>query len=120
MYVITVKNLNVDANIVNFSRKIFCKNCHKFNSMFELSLENTDEIGKDYLENFVKDFLQLDSRTFTNLVDNKVILPREKKIQIKFYVKSKNNRSQTVTQEPKNVEKINYNIKGQKRCYKKF
>ena len=52
-------------------------------------------------------------------MDNKAILRREK-IQIKFYVKSKNNRSQTVTQEPKNVEKINYNIKGQKRCYKKF
>ena len=88
----------MDGNIVNVSRKIFCKKCHKFNSTFELLL---------------------DSRTFTNLMDNKAILRREK-IQIKFYVKSKNNRTQTVTQEPKNVEKINYNIKGQKRCYKKF
>ena len=84
-------------------------------------MENTDQIGKDYLENFVQDFLQIDSKTFTNLVDNKAILPWEKKIQIKSYVKSKKNRSQAVTQELKNIEKIYYNIKGQKRCfYKKF
>ena len=34
--------------------------------MFKLLLENTDEIGKDYIENFVNDFLQSDSTTFTN------------------------------------------------------
>ena len=70
----------MDGNIVNFKLiaitvKSFCKNCHKFHSKFKLFLENTDQIGKDYLENFVQDFLQIDSKTFTNLVDNKAILP---------------------------------------------
>ena len=52
---------------------------------------------------------------------NKAILPREKKIHIKSYVKSEKHGSQTVKQELKNVEKINYNITGQKRSfYKKF
>ena len=57
----------------------------------------------------------------TNLVDSKTILPREKKMHIKSYVKSEKNRSQTVKQEIQDVEKISYNIKGRKRTfYKKF
>ena len=75
--------------------------------MFKLFPENTDKIGKKYIKNFVNDFLQIDSTTFTNLVSSKTILPREKKIHIKSYVKSKKNRSQTLKQELQGVEKIN-------------
>ena len=57
--------------------------------MFKLLLENTDEIGKDYIENFVNDFLQSDSTTFTNSVDSKTILPREKKDTYKILCKKR-------------------------------
>ena len=52
----------------NYCQKTFCKNCHKFNSTFKILLESTGEIEKDYLENFAKEFLQLDNRIITNLV----------------------------------------------------
>ena len=101
----------MDGNILNFKlilvtvEKKFCKSCYKFNSTFKLLLENTGKIGKDYIENFVNDFLQINSTTFTNLVDTKTILPTEKKIHTKSYVKSEKNRSQTVKQELQDVEK---------------
>ena len=74
-------------------------------------LENTDEIGKNYIKNFVNDFLQIDSATYTNLVNSKTILPREKNIYIKSYVKSEKNRSQTVKQELQGVEKLIITLK---------
>ena len=89
----------------SYCRKKNCKSCYKFNSTFKLLLENTDEKGKDYIENFVNDFLQINSTTFANLTDSKTILPREKKIHIKSYAKSEKNRSQTVKQELQDVEK---------------
>ena len=91
--------------------KKFCKNCYNFNSTFKLLPENTDEIGKNYIKNFVNDFLQIDSATFTNLVNSKTILPREKNIYIKSYVKSEKNRSQTVKQELQGVEKLIITLK---------
>ena len=63
-----------------YCRKEFCKNCYKFNITFEISLKQTDEIGKNCLENFVKDFLQVDNITFQNLVSNNTKkLPIQKK-----------------------------------------
>ena len=53
-----------------YCRKEFCKNCYKFNITFEILLKQTDEIVKNYHENFVKDFLQVGNITFENLVSN--------------------------------------------------
>ena len=101
-----------------YCRKEFCKNCYKFNITFEILLKQTDEIGKNYLENFVKDFLQVDNITFENLVSNNTKkLPIQKKIHIKSYVKSEKNRIQVVNKKLENVEKLNYNFKGQKRSF---
>ena len=50
-------------------------------------LENTDEKGKDYIENLVNNFLQINSTTFTNLTNSKTILPREKKDTYKILCK---------------------------------
>ena len=41
-----------------FSRETFCKNCHKF----DVLLEKADEIGKDYIENFIRDFLNTSTK----------------------------------------------------------
>ena len=66
-----------------YFRKEFCKICHKFKKTFEMLLEQTDEIGKDYLNNFIKDFLQIDNITFGNLVSGNIKkLPIQKEIHI--------------------------------------
>ena len=36
-----------------FCRETFCKNCHKFNITKDILLEKVDEIGKNYIENFI-------------------------------------------------------------------
>ena len=46
-----------------FCRERFCKNCHKFDTTKEILLKGVDEIGKDYIENFIKDFLNISDRT---------------------------------------------------------
>ena len=62
-----------------YCKKKFCKKCHKFNKAFEMLLEQADEIGKDYLKNFGKDFLQIDNITLGNLVFSNIIkIPIEK------------------------------------------
>ena len=44
-------------------------------------LEQANEIGKDYLKNFGKDFLQIDNITLGNLVFSNIIkIPIEKYI----------------------------------------
>ena len=85
----------MDGNILNFKlivvtvEKKNCKSCYKFNSTFKLLLENTDEKGKDYIENLVNNFLQINSTTFTNLTNSKTILPREKKDTYKILCKKR-------------------------------
>ena len=41
----------------------FCKNCKNFKISFEMFLKNTNEVGKDYLKNFISDFLNISSVT---------------------------------------------------------
>ena len=40
-----------------FCREAFCKACHSFNIVKETLLKGLDPIGKDYIENIIKDFL---------------------------------------------------------------
>ena len=44
-------------------RQTFCKDCKNFIISFEMFLKNTDEIGNDYLKNFVSDFLNISIST---------------------------------------------------------
>ena len=46
-----------------FSRETFCKNCHKIDVAKDVLLEKADEIGKDYIENFIRDFLNTSTKT---------------------------------------------------------
>ena len=46
-----------------FCRENFCKSCQSFNITKENLLSYTDEIGKEYIENFIKDFINLSDRT---------------------------------------------------------
>ena len=81
-------------------------------------LKNTDEIGKDYLYNFISDFLNMSSSSLQNFfpeVVNKIIISVEKGFIIKSYNKSEKNRNQVVKQELNNVERITYRFKGKQR-----
>ena len=85
-------------------------------------LKNTDEIGKDYLYNFISDFLNINSLTLQNFFPemvNKTIISVEKKLTIKSYNKSEKNRPQVVNQELTDVKKINYPFKGKQRSFYK-
>ena len=46
-----------------FCRETFCKNCHKFDVAKDVLLQKADEIGKDYIENFIRDFLNISAET---------------------------------------------------------
>ena len=47
----------------NFVKKLFCKNCHKFDVAKDVLLQKADEIGKYYFENFIRDFLCISAKT---------------------------------------------------------
>ena len=108
----------------NRCREEFCKNCKNFRISLEMFLKNTDEIGKDYLYNFISDFLNINSLTLQNFFPemvNKTIISVEKKLTIKSYNKSEKNRPQVVNQELTDVKKLNYSFKSKQRSfYRKF
>ena len=72
-----------------YCRESFCKSCHKFITNLEALLLGTDTIGRDYLQNFITDFLHIDISTiqmfFSNTVEK---IPVVKEVQVKSYVKS--------------------------------
>ena len=85
-------------------------------------LKNIDEIGKDYLYNFISDFLNINSLTLQNFFPemvNKTIISAKKTLTIKSYNKSEKNRPQVVNQEHTDVKKINYSFKGKQRSFYK-
>ena len=42
-----------------YCREAFCKACHNFNITKETLFKAVDSIGKEYIENFIKDFLSI-------------------------------------------------------------
>ena len=106
-----------------FCREAFRKACHSFNIAKETLLQGLDPIGKDYIENFVKDFLCISSETLqTNFQVSEVDrVPIEKTFNVKSYHKSNKNKSQVVYKKFDNCENFTYTIKGKPHTfYKKF
>ena len=85
-------------------------------------LENLDSEEKKYLENFIKDFLNLSNETLKEgFAVTKVTLPRIQSYNVKSYHKSEKCKSQVVYRNLDQCKKIEYTIKGRKRSYyKKF
>ena len=65
----------------NFCGENFCKKCHIFDTTKEILLKEINEIGKDYTENFIKDFLSISDQT----------LEANYKVEIDLVVRSGNN-----------------------------
>ena len=97
-----------------YCREKFCKTCPNVNVAKNTLLENADLIAKDYIENFIKDFLCISNETLKqeNFEVTKRV-PIEKLHTVKSYSRSEKNRSQVI--------KIFYTMKGKSRTfYKKF
>ena len=71
-----------------FCRETFWKKCHKFDTTKEILLKEVDEIGKDYIENLIKDFLKISDQTLeANYKVEIEMVPIEKNFKMKSYTK---------------------------------
>ena len=103
-------------------RKAWCQPYIIFNIPKQTLLENLDCEGRKYLENFIKNFLNLSNKTLQESFGvTKVTLPRTQTYNVKSFHKSEKCRSQVVYRSLDKCKKIKYTVKGQKRSYyKKF
>ena len=103
-----------------FCRENFCKKCHKFDTTKEILLKEVDEIGKDYIENFLKVFLNISDQTLeANYKVEIERVPIEKNFKVKSYTKSNKNRSQVINKTLNNCKKIDYKLAGKQRTFYK-
>ena len=81
-----------------------------------------DQIGKEYIENFIKYFLGISNETLQrNYKVELECIPVEKTFDAKSYHKSDKNRNRVVYKKFDNCEKVSYSVKGKNRTfYKKF
>ena len=102
-----------------YCREAFCKPCHNFNIAKETLIKGVDTVAKDYIENFIKDFLCISNQTLEKnfQVSEVVRVPVEKTFNVKSYHKSDKNRSQVVYKKFDNCEKLSYTVKGEPRTF---
>ena len=103
-------------------RKAWCQPCISFKIAKQTLLQNLDNEGKKYLENFIKDFLNLSNETLKeSFAVAKETLPRVPNYNVKSYHKSEKCRSQVAYRNLGECKKIEYTVKGRERSYyKKF
>ena len=93
-------------------------NCCSFKCSIEIILtQNGDKDAKDYLSNFVNDFLNLSELTvsfFSIEISKKTVEKKEQINYVKCYRKSEKNRLQVVDQVLQNTDKLQYRFKGRK------
>ena len=72
-----------------YCREAFCKACHNFGIAKESILKTLDAIGKEYIENFIKNFFCISSETIqTNFQVREVVcVPIEKLLIWKVTIK---------------------------------
>ena len=103
-----------------FCRETFCKNCQNFNTTKEIPLKKVDKLGKDYIENFIKDFLNISDQTLkTHYKVETEKVPIEKNFKVKHYTKSNKSRSQVINKTLNNCKKINCKLAGKQRAFYK-
>ena len=104
-----------------YCREIFCKKCPKFNIAKDLLLKNSDLTTKDYIENFIQDFLCISNKTLETHFEVVERVPIEKSDIVKSYHKSEKNRNQVINKKSVCCEKLSYSFKRKSRIfYKKF
>ena len=96
--------------------------CEKFNIAKDVLFKNLDDIAKEYLNNFIRDFLSLSPESLQehdHVTTETIRIPKEKMYDVKSYHKSNKNRSQVVYKKFDNCDKLNYSFKRQKRTFYK-
>ena len=91
--------------------------------MKETLTKSVDSVAKDYIEDFIKDFLCISNQTLEKnfQVSEVVRVPADKTFNVKSYHKSDKNRSQVVYKKFDNCEKLLYTIKEKPQTFhKKF
>ena len=104
--------------VCNLCREVHCKKCKKLLLSIEILTDSCDEVGKDFIYDFTKDFLNLDNLTldFFNIEINKKI--KIEKELFKKKVKSEKNSTKTIKQKlPSGVKNGQYQIGRRKRHY---
>ena len=101
-----------------FCQEAFCKTCHRFNISKRTLLPQANSIERDYLENYIIDFLNINQQTTNSFYKEEITrIPVQKNIQIKFYIKSNKNRTQIINQKVIDCKKINYKLGGKQRTF---
>ena len=102
-------------------RQSHYRDCYAFNTSRNYLLENLDDMGKEYLNNYIVDFLnvsdELLNRYFKDI--KPTIIDRSKTYNVQSFRKSEKNSSQVVYQTLENCEKICYQVGNKKRKYYK-
>ena len=70
-----------------YCRETFCKNCQKFNIAKDLLLKSSDSTTKDYIENFIQDFLCISNKTLETHFEVVERVTIEKSSIVKSYQK---------------------------------
>ena len=98
-------------------RKARFQACNSFNIAKENLFKNFYKEGKDYLENFIQDFLNLFNENLRESFAVIVTLPRPQNYNVKSYRKSEKCSSQVVYKNLDECKKIEYTVIGRKRSY---
>ena len=104
-----------------FCRENYCKACKIFNSAKEVLFKSLDNTGKEYVQKFILDFLNLSAESLENhcQISKPISIAKEKTFNVKSYHKSEKNRSQVVYKKLDDCDKLNYSVKGKKRTFYK-
>ena len=94
-----------------YHRETFCKTCHSFNIAKNSLLENADLNVREYITNFLQDFLCILDETLGRNFEAVERVPVEKLHTIKTYHKSEKNRNQVINKKLVNCKKISYSMK---------
>ena len=108
----------------NQCRQARCLSCITFKSSVEILIKTLDSDGKNYVQNFITDFLKISNETLQHLfkVETNVIEGRSKlkTFDLRIYHKSEENRSEAVMKTLDDCNKIQYVSKRRKRTFYKI
>ena len=100
---------------------MLCLPCVTFKSAVEILIKTLDSDGREYVQNFVVDFLQISDETLNNLFKIETGLSesrtKPKRFDVKVYHKSEKNRSQVVMKTLDDYNQIHYISKRRKRTF---
>ena len=104
-------------------REVRCLPCVTSKSAVETLVKTLDSDGREYIQNFIVNFLQISDEIINNLFKIVTKLSesrtKPKTFDVKVYYKSEKNRSQVVKETLNDRNKIEYMNKGRKHTFYK-